>query len=190
MDNKHNLVTISPESHHLLIDLAYARPDNFTGYAIYDAPICLLHRDAAKRLLRAVEVLVPLGLKLKIWDAFRPLEAQKALFNHKPDPGYVSNPDNGTCPHCRGIAIDLTLTDSQGRELAMGTDFDDFRPIAHHGSNQVSVEVQKNRLLLAGVMNIAGFEALPNEWWHYHLPNIKQYPLLEEARVQTGIMTP
>ncbi|AMO55794.1 D-alanyl-D-alanine dipeptidase [Endozoicomonas montiporae] len=182
------LVAITPESHDLKLSLAYATKDNFTGRAIYQKPLCYLHRDAVKGLEKAIELLSPLGLKLKIWDAFRPQEAQQLLFDHTPDPLYVSDPESGTCPHCRGIAVDLTITDSFGQELEMGTDFDDFRPLAHHGNDQVSEKAQYNRLLLAGVMSLSGFNPIQSEWWHYQLPDAMDYPLYTEAELQTGMV--
>ncbi|MET4695054.1 D-alanyl-D-alanine dipeptidase [Endozoicomonas lisbonensis] len=182
------LVAITPETHDVTLSIAYASRDNFTGKAIYKKPLCYLHQDAVAGLEKAIDILSPLGLKLKIWDAFRPQEAQQLLFDHTPDPMYVSHPQTGTCPHCRGIAIDLTLTDSFGQELEMGTDFDDFRPLAHHGNDQVSEKAQHNRLLLAGVMSIAGFNPIQSEWWHYQLPDANNYPLYTEAELQTGMM--
>lgn len=186
--NKHQLIPVTPDSHGVIIALAYATDDNFTGQTIYKQPLCFLHQEAAGRLEKAVELIQPLGMKLKIWDAFRPLEAQQKLFDHTPDPDYISHPENGTRPHCRGVAIDLTLTDGYGQELEMGTHFDDFRPLAHHGNDQVSNKAQHNRLLLAGIMNIAGFEPFQSEWWHYQLPNARNYPVFTEAELQTGIM--
>ena len=97
-------------------------------------------------------------------------------------------PKTGARPHCRGIAIDLTLIDQFGNELEMGTAFDDFRSLAHHGNDQVSEEAQRNRLILAGVMNIAGFEPIDSEWWHYQLPNASHYAIIEEHEMPQGIM--
>ncbi len=188
MNKNHNLVTISAEQHDLILELAYATENNFTGKTIYGQPICLLHQEAADRLFRAVDIIKPLGLRLKIWDGFRPVEAQQLLFNHTPDPTYVSDPASGTCPHCRGVAIDLTLTDIHDNELPMGTDFDDFRPLAHHGNDLISTEAQRNRLLLAGIMNIVGFDSIDSEWWHYQLPNAYDYPMLKEAELKSGIL--
>lgn len=182
------LVQITPETHNVLISLAYATPDNFTGKPIYKKSLCFLNREAEEGLQKAIDILESLGLRLKIWDAFRPLEGQQRLFDHTPDPMYVSHPQTGTCPHCRGTAIDLTLVDAFGHELEMGTPFDDFRALAHHGNDQVSKKAQYNRLLLAGVMSIAGFQPIQSEWWHYQLPNAKEFPLLTEAQLQTGMM--
>ena len=186
--NHHSLIEITPQSHDVVLELAYATENNFTGKPVYQQPLCLIHIEAAKKLQRAIEVLQPLGLKLKIWDAFRPQEAQQALYDAVPNPEYVSHPQTGVRPHCRGIAVDLTLVDRYGDELEMGTAFDDFRPLAHHGNDQVSDLAQKNRLMLAGVMNIAGFNPIQSEWWHYQLPDADLYPVLKESDVQSGIM--
>ena len=183
-----SLIKLTGQSHSLVIDLAYATPDNFTGKPIYRKPVCYLHEEAAERLETAIELLKPLHIKLKIWDAFRPQKAQQALFNHTPDPNYVSHPQTGTRPHCRGIAVDLTLVDLFDHELEMGTQFDDFRPLAHHGNDTVSEEAQKNRLLLAGVMSVAGFEPIASEWWHYQLPNAAHYPIIEKDEMPEDIM--
>jgi len=188
MNKETPLVPITTETHDILIHLVYATTENITGKKIYDRPLCLLHQDAASKLSRVIETLVPLELKVKIWDAYRPLEAQRQLFTHTSDPAYVSDPETGVHSHCRGIALDLTLIDKYGNELPMGTNFDDFRPLAHHGNNKISEEAQHNRLLLAGVMAIAGFEPIDNEWWHYQLPNAYNYPVINEDKAQTGII--
>ena len=182
------LVAIEPISDRLVIDMAYATENNFTGKVVYQSSKCLIHEHAYPQLMRALEILESLNLGIKIMDAYRPLAAQKVLFQAAPNPEYVSHPENGLRPHCRGTAIDLTLIDSYGNELNMGTEFDDFRPLAHHGNTQVSEQAQRNRLLLAGVMSIAGFTPIQSEWWHYQLANSEQYPVLSEDDVQTGLM--
>src|SRR3990167_1082549 len=66
-------------SDHLLIELAYGTTNNFTGEIIYQNPQCFLHMDAAQCLEKAQQLAEPLGLRLKILDAFRPVEAQYKL---------------------------------------------------------------------------------------------------------------
>ncbi|MBO9482368.1 D-alanyl-D-alanine dipeptidase [Salinisphaera sp. G21_0] len=173
------LKLITAEQFGIDIDMAYATSNNFTGHPIYKSHDCYLHPLAAQGIKRASELLRPLNLTLKVWDAFRPITAQAELFRFFPDPDYVSDPESGLCSHCRGIAIDLTIIDHFGHELEMGTPFDDFRPLAHHGNDQISAEAQRNRLLLAGVMNLAGFDPLDTEWWHYQLPEAKSYPIIK-----------
>ena len=189
MNNNQNLVQLSSSNNDIMTCIAYASDDNFTGKPVYDKPLCFLHKEAAQRLSRAVELLKPMGLRIKIWDGYRPVEAQWRLFQHTPDPLYVSHPETGIRPHCRGIAIDLTLIDQEDRELPMGTAFDDFRPLAHHGNQDIGLEEQKNRLLLAGVMALAGFEHLGSEWWHYQLSDAHSYPIIDESKARTGIIS-
>lgn len=129
-----------------------------------------------------MELLKPLNLNFKIWDAFRPLLAQAVLFKQVPNPDYVSDPESGLCSHCRGVALSLTISDRYGRELDMGTDFDDFRSLAHHGNDLISKEVQRNRLLLVGVMSVAGFQPLETKWWHYELPEWRSCPIIFHPR--------
>jgi D-alanyl-D-alanine dipeptidase len=181
------LVEILPGRSGLRIDLAYARADNVTGRAIYARARCLLHPQAAALLDRAAELARPHGLGLKIFDAYRPPEAQWVLWNAFPDPEFVADPRRGS-PHSRGAAVDLTLVDSAGRELKMGTPFDDFTPASHHGSLAVPAQAQRNRALLLGLMTAAGWDFYRNEWWHYQLFNARSYPLIADSALSEGLM--
>lgn len=171
----------------LLIDLAYGTTNNFTGQVIYKNPECYLHEDAWVCLERAMRLVKPLGLRLKILDAFRPQEAQEALWSIVPNEQYVANPAKGS-PHSRGVAIDLTLVDASGQELDMGTAFDDFTEQSHHQNQDVSLLAQKNRLLLLGIMTAAGWDFYQNEWWHYQLFHARNYPLYSDAHLENPMM--
>ena len=67
---------ITRRSHDVELDIAYATPDNFTGKPVYARAACYLHPDARRCLEAAIELARPLGLRLKLFDAFRPSEAQ------------------------------------------------------------------------------------------------------------------
>ncbi|HUN48738.1 MAG TPA: D-alanyl-D-alanine dipeptidase [Stellaceae bacterium] len=183
-----SLIEIRAESHAVRLDIAYASGQNVTGKPIYARPGCYLHADAAARLQRAVELARPLGLALKIFDAFRPSEAQWKLWEFRPDPEFVADPRTGS-PHSRGVAVDLTLVDAaSGVELDMGTGFDAFTPLSHHGSAGVSLAAQRNRLLLLGLMTAAGWDHYAMEWWHYQLFDAGLYPLLVDADLAVSMM--
>src|SRR3546814_15361394 len=83
------LVEITPAAFGVEVDLAYATPDNFTGRPIYRRAACFLLPEAAEALRRSVTIAAGIGLGLRVYDAFRPVEAQWALWNHTPDPNYV-----------------------------------------------------------------------------------------------------
>jgi D-alanyl-D-alanine dipeptidase len=182
-----SLVEITAPSHDVAIDLAYATPRNLTGKPIYRRAGCYLHPDAAAKLVRAVELARPLGLRLKLFDAFRPSEAQWLLWNACPDPAFLADPRRGS-PHSRGVAVDLTLIDAAGNELDMGTGFDAFTPLSHHAAVEIPVAAQRNRFLLLGLMSAAGWDFYGNEWWHYQLFNSRQYDLLSDKDAPAPIM--
>jgi D-alanyl-D-alanine dipeptidase len=182
------LVEIRSETHGIALAIAYATADNITGKPVYARAACYLHAEAAARLVRAQDLARPLGLGFKIFDAFRPSEAQWKLWEARPDPEFLADPRRGS-PHSRGVAVDLTLVDGEGRELEMGTGFDAFTPLSHHGNTEVSPQAQRNRLLLLGLMTAAGWDFYRNEWWHYQLFDARLYPLLSDRDLPVSMMT-
>ena len=176
-----SLVEITPARHNVDLDLRYATSDNFTGEPVYQRAACYLHTEAEKMLVEAVELAELQGWRLKIFDAFRPSESQWKLWNHTPDPDFLADPRRGS-PHSRGVAVDLTLVDqASGEELDMGTGFDAFTPLSHHGNRGVSAAAQHNRLLLMGLMTTAGWDFYRNEWWHYQLFDSRDYELFSDG---------
>lgn len=181
------LVEITPCEFDVEIELAYATENNFTGAPIYRRNACYLHAEAAARLSHVIKHATPLGLRLRILDGFRPMEAQWALWNHTPDSDFVADPRRGS-PHSRGAAVDLTLLDATGHELDMGTGFDEFSGRAHHGSQDISPVAQRNRALLLGLMTMAGFDHYLLEWWHYQLHDSRRLPLFSDSAAGTKLM--
>ena len=123
------LVEITPADCDVVLDIAYATANNFTGKPVYARPGCYLNVEAAACLRRAVALAKPMGLRFKVFDAFRPAEAQWVLGHHTPDPDVLADPRRGS-PHSMGAAVDLTLIDGSGAELDMGTAFDAFTPLS------------------------------------------------------------
>lgn len=182
------LVPIRPPEFDVDIALAYATADNFTGKPVYRSAACWLNPEAAELLQRAIALAHPLGLRFVVLDAFRPAEAQWVLWTHTPDPDFLADPRRGS-PHSMGAAVDLTLIDGAGRPLDMGTPFDAFTPLSHHGSTAISVEAQRNRALLLGLMTAAGWDFYRNEWWHYQLFQARaRYPVLSDSVLPEPMM--
>ena len=182
------LIEITPATYDVELDIAYASARNLTGRPVYARAACYLHHEAEAKLCRAIDLARPLGLRLRIFDAFRPAEAQWVLWNARPDPDFLADPRRGS-PHSRGAAIDLTLVErGGGAALDMGTVFDAFTPLSHHGSLDVSRQAQANRFTLLGIMTAAGWDFYMNEWWHYQLFNSRQYPLYSDSALLQGLM--
>ncbi len=180
------LVPITEASHKVQIDMIYAGAHNFTGRVIYTHAHCLLHPQVEQGLRKAVRVAADMGLRLKIYDAFRPQQAQEALWAIAPLPGYIADPAKGS-NHTRGVAIDLTLTAADGMELDMGTPVDTMHAGSHHFHTTHAPDVQVNRARLLTVMLEAGFVHYAQEWWHYQLPDAGSYPLIGTAEFEACV---
>jgi len=86
---------------------------------------------------------------------------------------YLANPERGSI-HSFGMALDLTILDAEGRELDMGTGFDDLTERSHPklepvllARGEITLEQIANRQLLRDAMAQAGFHGISTEWWHY-----------------------
>jgi D-alanyl-D-alanine dipeptidase len=181
------LVEVAPPAFDVDLAIAYAGAENFTGRPVYARPGCYLHEEAAALLQRAVALAAEIGLRLRLFDAFRPTEAQWVLWNHTPDPEFLADPRRGS-PHSRGVAVDLTLIDRDGRALGMGTAFDAFTPRSHHDAGGIDAGAARNRHLLLGLMTAAGWDFYRNEWWHYQMFDSRRFPLISDRALPQPMM--
>lgn len=173
----------------VILDMRYAGTHNFVGDPIdgYLAPYAIMTVQAAQALKAAAEDFRALGYRLLIFDAYRPQSAVRHFvrwsqdaddlrmqaefypeFKKKSllvDQGYIARNSS----HTRGSAVDLTLADSQGVPLDMGTGFDYFGQKAWHGAKDVTEQQAQNRQLLCDIMEKHGFRRFDHEWWHYKL---------------------
>ncbi|HSP96551.1 MAG TPA: D-alanyl-D-alanine dipeptidase [Candidatus Dormibacteraeota bacterium] len=162
----------------LRLDIRYATPRNFTGRALYPSPRCLLRPAVAERLAHAQEAAAAQGLGLKVFDCYRPLSVQRAMWTLVPDERYVADPAKGS-RHNRGAAVDVTLVDAEGHELPMPTAFDDFSARAHRDYDDLPPAAIANRARLERLMTDAGFTGLPTEWWHFDADGWERYDALD-----------
>lgn len=161
------------------IELAYATVNNFTGIRIYDFTDAYLRYGTVKKLMKIAEALEKEGVGLIIWDAFRPVSAQKVLYECYPDPTFVSHPVTGKRAHCRGNTVDVTLYDLEnGKELSMPSEFDDFTSAADRDYSGCSSDVAKNARLLEDTFVKYEFTPYYNEWWHFS--DTIDYPVDED----------
>jgi zinc D-Ala-D-Ala dipeptidase len=168
--------TIDPT---LLVDLKYARSDNFMGRNVYgELRRCYLQPEAAQMLSEAHHILTGKepGLRLLLVDGVRPRRVQRLMWDivkDTPMRPYVADPSRGSM-HNYGAAVDLTLTSTDGTPLDMGTGMDYFGTMAQPREEErllregrLTSEQIANRKFLRGVMVQAGFRPLAIEWWHF-----------------------
>ncbi len=179
---KAGLVNVQKLDSSIKVDLRYASTRNFLGFNMYgNIKNAYLQAYVAQKLVKASKYLHDTfpSYNLLIWDAARPLSIQQMMWDsikvpHKLRPKYLSNPKYGSL-HCFGAAVDITIVDSTGKPLDMGTDFDSFKKIAYPvledeflRSGKISQNVVNNRKLLRKVMEKAGFFNIQTEWWHFN----------------------
>lgn len=155
----------------LIERMAYADSANFIGKKIYPCARCFLRPEAAEALELATRIASAKGLRLIIFDCYRPTKHQQEMFDLVGDPRYVAEPKEGGSMHNKGLAVDIALADSTGSMLDFGSEFDDFSERSHHAYSELSELAKSNRILLKNIMNEAGFTPYAHEWWHYSFKN-------------------
>jgi D-alanyl-D-alanine dipeptidase len=151
----------------IVVELRYATTDNFTGEVIYDFQDAYLRYGTVKKLAKVQQALRKEGLRLKIWDAFRPVRAQFLLWEAFPNAMYVSDPHNGYSSHSKGGTVDITVVDADGKELVMPSGYDEFSALADRDYSDCSKEAAANAKMLQKLMTDNGFTGYSKEWWHF-----------------------
>jgi D-alanyl-D-alanine dipeptidase len=179
----------------IIVEMRFAGADNFVGRPIagYEAPVCLLTRDAAAALAAVHERLRASGRAIKVYDCYRPTRAvadfaawARDLQDQRTKAEYYPNVDKAQLfelgyiaersGHSRGSTVDVTIVDrASGAEIDMGTPYDLFDPRSWPSDQSVSAAAQANRRELALAMRTYGFTPLQEEWWHFTLEN-ELYP--------------
>eukprot|EP00112_Aurelia_sp_Birch-Aquarium-sp1_P008491 Seg19365.1 transcript_id=Seg19365.1/GoldUCD/mRNA.D3Y31 product="D-alanyl-D-alanine dipeptidase" protein_id=Seg19365.1/GoldUCD/D3Y31 len=178
MSGKKSFVDVRKFDSSILVDLKYKTADNFTGRPLYrkDMP-ALLRVSTARRLAHANRLLKEDGLRIKVWDAYRPHATQVELWEASgKDPNFVANPHRTTSKHSHGVAVDVTLVKLDGSAVPMPTLFDDFTNKAASEYIHEEEDVRTNLHLLQEAMRRAGFKAIQSEWWHFTDKDHKLYP--------------
>jgi zinc D-Ala-D-Ala dipeptidase len=167
-----DLVDVRRYASSIQVEVRYATPNNFTGAPLagYCQPTALMLRPRARALARVQRALGRRGLGLKVFDAYRPARASRAMVR------WVRRTDNGELlrdgyiapksNHNLGSTVDLTLIRRRsGRQLDMGTAFDAFTPRAN--TTRARGRVLRNRLILKNAMEDQSFVNYFREWWHF-----------------------
>ena len=179
----------------IIQEIRYYSTYNFIGDRIdgYEEPCALMTLEAARALKAVANEMAVQGLRLKVFDAYRPATAvkhfvlwgiedldlrMKPFFYpdlNKEDlfvKGYIASQSS----HSRGSTVDLTLLDmTTGKELDMGSPFDFFGEISHPDYRGITDDQYDNRMLLQRVMMRHGFVPIDCEWWHFTLAD-EPYP--------------
>lgn len=182
---KHGLVDVQTLDNTIVVEIKYSTTDNFMGINMYgDLHKAYLRPEIAKMVVEAQRMLKEIDpdYSLIIYDAARPLSAQKSMYEKVKNTKYrryVANPYNGGGHHNFGCAVDLTIL-YKGKPVDMGTGFDSFSTLSHIDNEEINLkngtlskEAYNNRKLLRSIMKKVGFNTERCEWWHYDHYKIK-----------------
>lgn len=188
-DDASDFVLLSDYVESALEEIRYYTTYNFVGDRIagYEQPVAIMTKEAALALKGVSDEMQSRGLKLKIFDAYRPATAVRHFMAWGQDDddrrmkqyfypdiekrdlfrlGYIA----ARSSHSRGSTVDLTLVDmGSDREIDMGSPFDFFGEKSHPDYPGVTAQQHENRMMLRDVMLRHGFEPLDCEWWHFTL---------------------
>jgi len=173
------LVDVQTIDSGIQLDLKYSTENNFLGEDVYgDLDKCLLQKEIALKLKQAQENLKKKypDYNLLVFDCARPVSVQermKQIVSDSDKNSYIADP--GKSLHNFGAAVDLTIANSAGKQLDMGTEFDFLgklsQPQLEHkflDTGKLTWDQIANRELLRSVMTSAGFSGINKEWWHFN----------------------
>ena len=137
--------------------------------------------------LAAAQTALPRGVRLHLSEGLRRAADQQAIISSyrallcRERPGadeaelsrltsrYVA--PLAVAPHVAGAAVDLTLADSRGRPLPMGSGLDatpeESDGACFFAAPCIDPEARHNRDLLAWALGGAGLVNYATEWWHW-----------------------
>jgi D-alanyl-D-alanine dipeptidase len=177
------LVDVRSIDSSIRVDLRYATANNFTGAPLpgYETKRALLRREAAAALGRVQARLRGQGLGLKVFDAYRPVRASRAMVDWAKRSGKTGLLESGYIAersrHNLGVAVDLTLVDlARGTEVSMGSTFDSLTATGPQTAD-TSPEAQRARQTLVEAMRSEGFRPYGGAWWHFNYPLEGAVPL-------------
>jgi D-alanyl-D-alanine dipeptidase len=182
-------------------DIRYAGSDDFLHRKVsgYDAPVCILTRQAAQALAGVQKVIAARGLTLVVFDCYRPARAVADMGKWTreggpPDPQWYPKVKRGDLiakgyvgelsTHSRGSTVDVAIAPADSaaapkpacgavdaNTLDFGTGFDCFDPMSETAHRSLGNEAVANRKLLVDAMRAGGFKNYAREWWHFTLTN-------------------
>ncbi len=175
-----DMVAFPQNTSPIQVHLIYSTTDNFLHEDVYgELETCFLRREVADKLIKAQSLLEGKrkGYRLVVYDCLRPRTVQYKMWKlvkGTEQERYVADPEKGSI-HNFGAAVDVSIVDDHGNSLDMGTPFDFFGRLSQPRYEEellreglLTEEQVNNRKLLRGIMCEAGFETIPEEWWHFN----------------------
>jgi D-alanyl-D-alanine dipeptidase len=97
---------------------------------------------------------------------------------------YIASPEVGS-KHNRGAAVDITLVDSQGRELEMPSPIHTMTAAAARDNPDMTEAAKANMDYMTQVMTACGLTPYTGEWWHFNDTDWADYMLTDHDLSKT-----
>jgi D-alanyl-D-alanine dipeptidase len=185
VENKDPLIDLKAQN-----VLAYGPSPEIPNNTVYTK----MRKGVYDKLVSA-QSLLPKGIKLCVYEAYRSLKLQRTLFENRLAEVKASHPQwtakqifdetiklvsplinmdgsRNIPPHSTGAAVDVYLIDGNGKPLDMGILAKDWMEdkdgaLSQTDSQRISHEAQRNRHLMSQALSAVGLVNYPTEYWHW-----------------------
>lgn len=181
IDNGEQLVDLRTQCPRIAFEIAdYLKEDDSGQNEQEDAYFV---RETVAKMINDAQDLLPDGLILLARCGYRSPEVQARQYRLDYENLRAEHPDwsvsrldleieKRTDPpdvssHCTGGGVDLSLVDSDGLQLDMGTKMGEFNERAYTNSELITASQVANRKILMRVLEAVGFLNFSAEWWHW-----------------------
>lgn len=169
VDNGEKLVPLNGVRPDILVAFSKAFQENTPG-SIEKVYV----REGVKELLIKAAERLPNGYKLVVWETYTPRALQEHLRG-------VKLTDISKIMHMTGAGIDVSLADSNGELLDMGSGLNDDEPEKNNtlyferkeDLTEEEIIARDNRRLLFEIMSSVGFTNNPVDWFHWDYGNLQ-----------------
>ena len=150
-------------------------------------PPIYLRKHVYEMLIKFIDEIKTDGYRVKLYDAYRSFEDQKNSWEKRLKETKIEHPElsddkirmltslkvsdvidkNNVGGHQTGGAVDITLVDNNGKEIDMGTKYEEYNEKTITKNKFITNEQKQNRRYMIEKLEKLGFNNFPAEWWHF-----------------------
>lgn len=182
-----NLVYLTDYTNDIISDIKFASDDNILGTQIegYEDNQIITKDNTARALVEANNLLSKYGVRLVVYEAYRPVAAfnqirdwlndsedttgkeyyYKDIDKDKIKEDYMSFNSDGL--YFRGQVVHVALADMSGDYIDMGGEYMIFNEYSNYICDGLTQEQIFYRELLHDIMKQAGFTSVDSQWWKF-----------------------
>ncbi|MDR0248042.1 MAG: hypothetical protein LBI44_00030 [Oscillospiraceae bacterium] len=149
--------------------LLYEENNFLSAAPAQSKPYILLDIKCAVKLLAAQEAALAQGYTLVFLNGYHSQSIQYGIYKKVNNELIVPNPKD-LSRNARGVAVDVTLADADGTELAMPSSPFAYSAVMLRPFYSADALQRQNAKILEDIMLEAGFLSEGHNWWHFYDP--------------------